>query len=204
MKYNKELDTLIKNKNFKTFWHCLDYLLLAGYKPLDAFGLTMREFGEDRIYSDVAFIKFNNKAEVNTFTGEINFKRGNFTIGLIDENNIHLSGLYNLYRKSRSDGTMSIGAIEIEETCEIIKAELTPFIVDYLHGVSIKHFGFEAFSLKGDIETWNPLAGESYGRYRSLGVDVANIDDPTAHSFMLYRDNLDENGRPRIVNRPYK
>src|ERR1035437_160120 len=112
MKYNKELIEIVKNQKFKTFWHCLDYLLLAGYKPIDAFGITMQEFGESKVFSDVAFIKVQlgleerhqNIAHIDINGDHIDYRNGNVVrihpeinflvrVGLIDSSNIHLSGL---------------------------------------------------------------------------------------------------------------
>jgi hypothetical protein len=150
MKYDKELIDLVKKREFKTFWHCLDYLMLAGYRPIDAFGVTMQEFGEGRIYSDVAFIKVIGYDK--TIIDSTNFNPKNefsskVIVGIIDHTNIHLSGIYDTYRRWLSLG-INEHQEEIDQTCEIIVLKsLTFFLLAYLHGVGKLHFGYEAFEM---------------------------------------------------------
>jgi len=150
MNKNDELKKLVKSKGFKTFWHCLDYLVIAGYPIMDAFGISLQEFGEDRIFSDIAFIRWNIIPIVDYgFDGSIDQTITNkFTIGLIDENNIHLSGLYEVYRKWLYEGKFEASR-EIEETCEVLMVQaLTPFLIDYLNTIGKKHYGTDSFELR--------------------------------------------------------
>lgn len=149
MIYNKELIDIVKNKNFKTFWHCLDYLTMAGYSNMDAFGISLQEFGESRIYSDVAFIKIPRRTQLfNTGVyggGDLGYKQI-IKVGILGDTNIHLAGIYNMYRTWISNSNNHIDYPDIEETCEIIRIkELTPFLMTYLIKVSELHYGFEAF-----------------------------------------------------------
>ncbi len=147
---SKELIDIVKDKNFKTFWHCLDYLLMAGYKPIEAFGASIQEFGESRIFSDVAFIRVSFGLEhiremhsmgmaalhererlglpiAQIFTNDYMDDLGNtvsrvhppisytVTVGLIDDGNIHLAGLYSVYRKWYVEGKFSYPQTEIED-----------------------------------------------------------------------------------------
>jgi len=162
MNYNKELIDIIKNKKFKTFWHCLDFLLLSGYSPMEAFGVSLHEFGESKVFSDVAFIrtKFVHDIEVimrtdygniirDPFTGERHERpqiKYGVTVGLIDETNLHLSGLYKTYRKWYMEDKFITPQFEIEDTCEKIEIkELSSLILDYLFTISKSHFGVEVF-----------------------------------------------------------
>lgn len=154
MKYDKEIIDIVKKKEFKTFWHCFDYLNLAGYSTMDAFGISILEFGEDRIYSNVAFGNLRVSDEIrNVNPVTYNFDRSeSFTVlrmGLIGDNNIHLSGLYGVYRKWNDTSSMShTYDNEIENTCEIVQIKnISPIIIDYLHELSIKHFGSELFKI---------------------------------------------------------
>jgi hypothetical protein len=154
MKYDKELIEIVKKKEFKTFWHCLDFLLMAGYNPMDAFGVSMKEFGESKIYSNVAFIRIEQVHHEVRFTGQNRPRAPKQTlliVGLIDDSNIHLSGLYGTYREWLTKGVFFSSppeTAELEDTCEIIKvSELTPFIINYLRSVSKLHFGYEAFGI---------------------------------------------------------
>lgn len=176
MDYNKELIEIVKNKKFKTFWHCLDYLLLAGYTPIEAFGITIQEFGESRVFTDVAYFRVRlGLEETNsegllyglpsyriTETGDItiNAQDGSnvrrihppikyvVSLGLIDTGNVHLSGLYAVYRKWLMEEKFLTPQDEIENTCEQIKIKgLSDFILDYLSKISETHFGTKIFEV---------------------------------------------------------
>lgn len=153
MKYDEELIKIVKNKNFKTFWHCFDYLVLAGYSHMDAFGVSLQEFGESRVFSDVAFIRrFGNSKLVGLKNVYNHITTKYIKIGLIDASNIHLSGLYSTYRTwiVKNEGIYE----DVEGTCEIIDIpEFSPFLMDYLLNLSKLHYGFEAFKYVRDTNT---------------------------------------------------
>ncbi len=161
MKYSEKLIEIIKTKNFKTFWHCLDYLMLAGYNSIDAYGITVKEFGSD-LFSKVAFGHTINDGSFNPMVGVghryamdpvtniVREQQLNVTliVGLIDETNIHLSELYSDYRKWWNEEKFITHQFDIESTCEIIKiTSLTPFILNHINSVSQKHFGYALFKL---------------------------------------------------------
>lgn len=182
MIYNDELIKIVKSKNFKTFWHCLDYLTMAGYDTMDAFGISLREFGENRVYSDVAFIRTVNQTRLlgiqNVYLSRDNNKI--IKIGLVDDSNIHLDGLYTAYRSwiNKNPGVYT----DVEQTCEIIDIkELTPFLMDYLLKLSNSHYGFEAF-------IYNPpniIHAEGFNH------DTLRIERPDIAS--LHRSQIDIN-----------
>jgi hypothetical protein len=67
-------------------------------------------------------------------------------VGVLDEKSIQLSGMFGIYRKMLlDDNTNRNNGREIEQFAELIKVELTPFILDYLQDVSKKQWGYEAF-----------------------------------------------------------
>jgi hypothetical protein len=145
MKYNEDLVKIVKNKKFKTFWHCLDFLIMAGYPTMDAFGISLQEFGESRIYSDIAFIRIEESRKLIGDRFSHSEKSKNIKIGIIDDTNIHLTGLYSTYRTWISE-RLQIGYSDIEATCETFEIpELNSFLMDYLKKVSKLHYGFEAF-----------------------------------------------------------
>lgn len=148
MKYDINLIKLIEEKNFKTFWHCLDYLLLAGYSSMDAFGISLKHFGENKIFSSVAFVRMQEYTSIPTPLSVVR-DSPQLVVGLIDETNIHLDGLYTVYRKMLNSGLGNAeNTYEIENTCEVIKlTELNIFILEYLIDVTVKHFGVKSFSI---------------------------------------------------------
>jgi hypothetical protein len=170
MKYDEELIILVKNKNFKTFWHCLDYLVIAGYPTIDAFGISLQEFGESRIYSDVAFIRTNAKFKIlgrNDTTNRHHYENKIVNVGIIDNTNIHLAGLYSTYRTWLSDSDNLVYP-DIEATCEVFTIpELNAFLMDYLLKVSKLHYGFEAFKYKVDKD-FIPPNGDRHGYIASM------------------------------------
>jgi hypothetical protein len=158
MKYDKNLLKIIEDKKFKTFWHCLDYLLMAGYSAIEAFGITLKHFGEGKIFSSVAFIrmeKWMNHIMLGAGHNDTQVRRPFLIIGLIDDTNIHLDGLYSVYRSMINDNISS--SPEIEETCEVIKSsELTPVIINYLSNQSERHFGIKSFVMSKQMTVVNP------------------------------------------------
>lgn len=192
MKYDNNLLKIIEGKHFKTFWHCLDYLLIAGYSPIDAFGVTIKQFGEAKIFSSVAFIRMerNNQFFIQDYDHPYHTpKRPSLIIGILDDTNIHLDGLYDLYRKMLHNNKGNIIESDIEQTCEIIKtSQLTPFIIHYLLGVSEKHFGVESFVIPFDSgptseqqPSPNPIGrgidANGWGRELEVAVDPNHLRD---------------------------
>lgn len=170
MKYDEKIIEIVKNKKFKTFWHCLDYLLIAGYNLIDAYGISVKEFDGD-LFSKVAFAYTREERTGNPFfttTTELNL-----VIALIDDTNIHLNGLYTEYRKWLQQGKIGLYP-DLENTCEIlILRDITPFVLQHINTISEKHFGHELFDLP---DTGNragqapaaPTAGLDHDDYRRM------------------------------------
>lgn len=171
MKYSVEIRKAIEKKEFKNFWSCFDYLLMAGFNQIDSFGLSLEQFSESKIWSNVAWVRFQDSFYVDPVTGriysndyreqirhDIHFinPMGNpnnaikdsnkeLIIGIIDETNIHLSGMYGIYRKSLLNiGLMNNTILpEIEETCEVIRIKnISLLIEEYLECTFKAHFGY--------------------------------------------------------------
>lgn len=197
MKYSSELLDIVKNKGFKTFWHCLDYLLLAGYSPLDAFGVTVKEFGNDKILSDVAFIRYTDNTKTNNkvldlATTHINASgdaimgfdpytarerdttfRSEIVVGIIDETNIHLEGIYSVYRKWWVESKLSAPVKDIESTCEILTIRnLNLFIIEFLRGCSETKFGYNLFVEIS--KNWKPNSSPD-GTIRPLYINEEGV-----------------------------
>lgn len=178
MKYEKELVDIVKKKEFKTFWQCLDFLLMAGYTPIDAFGISLQEFGESRIFSSVAFARLEPRISMN-FASSLyqEYQPPTLLIGLIDDSNVHLSGLYATYRKWIFEGRFSFNP-EIEATCERVSInEMTPFIYDYLLTTSTLHFGFEIFKPKQSMSDALKATGHREG-YTGTGHRIPSLNRP--------------------------
>ena len=171
MKNNSELINIVKDKKFKTFWNCLDYLMVAGFSPMDSFGVSLLEFGEEKIFSCVAFIRSVQQANIVGYSTRevesLSRPKNYLMIGLINDNNIHLSGMFGVYRKWLYEGKFE-SSPEIESNCDIIKIyELDEFLLDYILTVSEKHFGFKAFTIKTYTTHTNLSASQDINAIRA-------------------------------------
>jgi hypothetical protein len=192
MKYDEELIKIVKNKNFKTFWHCLDYLVIAGYPTIDAFGISLQEFGESRIYSDVAFIRTNAKFKILGRGETYGHENKIINVGIIDNTNIHLAGLYSTYRTWISENDKLVYP-DIEATCEVfVIPELNVFLMDYLLKVSKLHYGFEAFTYKVEKDTIPPT-GDRHGYIASMDPATGFFSiQPELEALMRNHERLDK------------
>lgn len=178
MKYTAELEATLQKRKFTSFWQCLTYLQSAGFNLVDSFGLSLRQFGENRMFSNVAFARkyqqpmYDRHGELNAEYGfrvtQDNLRPQRFPqmathtrignqydtvpvvefhgieLGLIDDTNIHLSGLYSVYSTSMAVGGIHYPITEIEKTCEIVQVTgLSKFFIDYVESVGLKHFGYK-------------------------------------------------------------
>jgi hypothetical protein len=134
---NSEILKIVKTKNFNSFWECFDFLQIAGYPIMDSMSVSLLEFGEDNMFSKVAFIRVHS--EQNYFNPPNNNHL--IFIGLINEENVHLSGLYNYYRKSLVDKNFKC-ILEIENTCKTIMIKDAPrFIFEYIRNTAKNYYG---------------------------------------------------------------
>lgn len=187
----KKLSELIKNKNFKTFWHSLDYLIMAGYSPMKAFDVSLKVFGESRIYSDVAFIRYQSDIERQDYN-VINMNRISvITVGLFDDENIHLSSLFRLYQMQIISSNMLNKYDEIEETCEKITIKKLPnLIINYLSELSEKHFGFECFKFAPVKTLTNHLDEARIRMLMEPQSPIATLDIEQARARMIRDSQL--------------
>lgn len=56
----ESLKNIIERKNFKTFWHCYEFLTTASYSPMEAFSASIEHFGTDKMFDNVAFLRRND------------------------------------------------------------------------------------------------------------------------------------------------
>lgn len=163
MKYDSKLIDIVRDRKFKTIWHCMNYLQLAEYSIFDSFDLSMKEYGGEKIFSRIAFVRGEvtniihpyNLFPINTYT---------ITVGLIDDTNIHLHGMYKIYRKWLGDGKSTnsnsetnIIDVELENSCEkIVIKNITPLILDFLNNESLGQFGHKIYIEKQHSVNHNP------------------------------------------------
>jgi len=166
MNNNNKLAELISSKNFSNFWECLEYLKLVGYSDLESFGVSLNEFGNDGVFKNVAFLRYTtngenlrqtNRPSETIFMGVDPYmldgvghttigytSTPNLIVGLIDDDNINLDGLYTIYRKWLVDGKFKSPQNEIESSCKtIIIGGFTPFTIEVLRSNSVLHFGYD-------------------------------------------------------------
>lgn len=173
MKYAKELEEILEKKKFTSMWQCVTYLQTSGFPTIDCIGLSLKKFGEDAMFTDVAFAR--QMVEVgqdgvvrqqSSFRTEslnrliptrplaiqrieaVSYRYGpsiefyDIELGLVDDTNRHLTGVYEAYRRNVKDGRIFDRISEIEKTCELIKITgLSEFFLDYIEVVATKHFG---------------------------------------------------------------
>ena len=242
MEYSKELEELIKEKEFKTFWHCFEFLNFAGYNSFDSFGISLREFGDNNVFANVAFIDkkidvtlkdvkpyyaplehrpfefkrdtfvedgsvysiitnsanapftpafvgpdlINERGEnINlSFNYELNIQ---LNVSLMNETNIHLSGLYNVYREKRINMVMGGNSSKLETCCEKIEvSDLSGLLFETLGDIAKRHYGYDMLGneTKGvrykdtlDVET---LAVTSYQKLLAESRETKNTSQNSA------------------------
>jgi hypothetical protein len=177
MKYAKELLELVEQKEYKTFWHCVASLVRAGYSELDSFGVALHKFGENNIFKDVAFIRNEMSSEVynqndiimtqgihDALRLQLNMDRGHemstrqlltsLNVWIIDDTNIHLSGLYKIYREAWYNEKITEPDSSIEGTCEKITInKLSPFMLWFLDSKAFEHFGLKQMLVVNSSKT---------------------------------------------------
>lgn len=160
---NNELIDKLKAKNFKTFWHCFQFLTDGGYNEIDSFSYSLLLFGEDKVLENVAFIKpsvvnkpavYINPTDLYEYYGArltVNANTGIVTtnnylgiiIFLIDEQNKHLLPLYSRYRKLIKQNKMPYS--EIEDTCNKIEIRnISDFLIEYIEDLTESVFGIRS------------------------------------------------------------
>lgn len=164
MNYSEEAE-VIKGENFKTFWECLDFLLLAGYTNMDAFAISLLLFDEIRMWDDLAFFRLEgyvHESEVYIVNNEIididdivqqhplgsrRLKHENkirVIVGILDDNTRKMGKLFDMYQFALSSGKNYIDdGIEIENRIKIITiGNLSELYIRFIGELSKKHFGY--------------------------------------------------------------
>lgn len=163
MKYNQDILDILTKKNFKQFFELLDYLIIVGFNELDAFTTALKFFPENKIWDGVAFVvetQDTGGLVVNSY----------FSIGILGEENISLSGLFDVYREAISKGNYNYKDIEdLNQNCKIVIEfkEFNSLLMNYLKITFKKHFGYEMFFNK----TPNRMP-DFVSLMRNLGDDV--------------------------------
>jgi len=151
MKKDKQLSEILKKKDFKNFWYCFEFLLLAGYPEKEAMHISMEEFNENSIYSSVAYItmyKAPSNAILRLGEYEKTGRPSILKVGFIDEKIIHLIGMFSVYRQWLISDKFAIWNKEIEDTCDKLRfANLSHDTLSCLLKLSKQHFGYEPFRI---------------------------------------------------------
>ena len=124
MKEDKVLTDIIKKKAFKNFWFCFDYLMVAGYSEADAIEIAMNEFGENGVYSCVAFIgmhKVQKDVIIRLDDVERLCRQSTLKVGFIAEDMIQLTRTFDIYRKWLMTDKFAKRQRELEDTCEKLR-----------------------------------------------------------------------------------
>jgi hypothetical protein len=140
---SENLKEIVKRKQFKTFWHCYEFLTTASYTPMEAFSVCIEHYGESQMFEKIAFIRSSDQGLYvvhNVYNGA---PRAKWIIGVMDTKNEHLSKFYRIYQKRMMEGTVKVQP-DIERTCEIIQIfDITPFISDYVREHMYKYFDID-------------------------------------------------------------
>lgn len=170
---NKELSKILIRKNFKNFWNCLEYLIIAGYPLMEAFSNSIKQFGSSNIFNRVAFIRIE-EPQHNLLTLRATPRKCIAKIGIIGDDNIHLDGMYSTYRKMLIYKPYLHYDTDIEATCEIITIEaLSELMLDYLSDTSLQHFGYDALK-KVDTDRKTPTVTSPIEEYFG-GIDNTGL-----------------------------
>jgi hypothetical protein len=143
MKTRETLKNIIEKKNFKTFWHCYEFLTTASYSPMEAFSACIEQFGADKMFDNVAFFRRNEDMWVAHSVYSNPQATPKINIGIINDENKHLTEFYKIYHKRYSEGEVSVQR-DIEDTCEMVRVyDITPFIMDFVMEKMFKHYGID-------------------------------------------------------------
>jgi hypothetical protein len=146
---DEKLGEILKKKEFKNFWYCFEYLLLAGYPDNEAIGHSLNEFKESSIFSDVAFIAMHKYQKDVMFTlDEVNtiYRPSILKVGLFDETNRVLEPMMSTYRQWLAANNKNKWQSQLEAPFASVKyVNLSSKTLGYLLEVAKKHYGFEPF-----------------------------------------------------------
>lgn len=154
MDYNEELKVITKDKEFNSFWEVFDYLMLAGYKQIDALALSLKLFDDKNMWDNTAYVRLETHRDCISYSGDTGFQTDvndttMLVVGVLDENTSHLDSIFSIYRKKLSEyGTLlesnSFNAMrELEDTVTKYTFILPEFYLFVLNEFAIKYYGFD-------------------------------------------------------------
>tara|TARA_R100000908_G_scaffold65025_1_gene51291 strand:+ start:2136 stop:2585 length:450 start_codon:yes stop_codon:yes gene_type:complete len=143
---NKLLE-IIKLKNFKNIWVMLEYLTDIGCSDDEIIEILPKFYLESNYFEDVAYgkiIGLVNEENNISYTGKSTVQWVLF-IGMIDDSNRKLSGMFNVYKSA-----MATNKIRVEESNAIENlckekyefTNLSDKTIDYFRNISIKYYGY--------------------------------------------------------------
>lgn len=145
MEYDDDFKRIINERNFKQFFECYYYLLITGLRQRDAFKMTLKHFPENKIWENIAFIRF----EVRTLINDNKLPQHKYymIIGLLNDKTINLSNMFDVYRKSICEGSLFFVNNNLEDLVEIKEFHKPKDdIFNVLKETFKKHFGYNIIS----------------------------------------------------------
>lgn len=194
MTENKEILDLIERKNFKNFWYSFDYLTQAGYSEKDALWHSVKFFGEDKIFDQVAYVRLRQGMNLIDIHHSNKLEK-HFVIGFND--NVGLDSLFKTYHKWLAKNIRNKPQYGIESLCEsMVFKYLSEPMLRYLLTVSHRYYGFDAFRVKAEendvIDTIIPDTNSFVGTMQDVHKQMLDIVGIPAHL-------LGENTKTRII-----
>lgn len=171
MKTKESLKNIIERKNFRTFWHCYEFLTTASYSPMEAFSASVEHFGLDKLFDNVAFIRVNEEMWIAHSVYSSHKTPPKIIIGVINENNQHLTEFYRIYNKRYNENDVSIQQ-DIESSCEIIQiVDITPFMMDFVIEKMHSHFKIDV------SKKLNTKLKQALSKPNNLNQDIQALRD---------------------------
>lgn len=145
MEYDDDFKRIINQRNFKQFFECYYYLLITGLRQRDAFKMTLKHFPENKIWENIAFIRFEVRSLING--NKLPQHKYYMIIGLLNEKTINLGGMFDVYRKSICEGSLFFVNNNLEDLVEIKEFHKPKDdIFNVLKETFKKHFGYNIIS----------------------------------------------------------
>ena len=142
---DNEIVGFLKKKDFRNAWQMLEYLLDAGYDEDEATDLISEFFTETDYFRDVAYGRIIGIVKKESPDSVIDDVEMVLFIGLIDNTNQGLRGMFDRYKKAIFEGKVDNSVQrDMEDLCneKYVFRNLDDATLDYLRNIAIKHYGY--------------------------------------------------------------